>query len=85
LVNDGDSQEDTGSRSNGSHEISKDAKSSNADTTESGSSVDVASELVNHGLFSPSFNHEVLVHQLLANFTWALSADVNPQSGEERA
>lgn len=85
MVDDGDGQKDTSSGSNGSHEVSEDAKSSNTDTAKSGGSVDVASELVDHGLFSPSFNHEILVHQLLADFTGALSADINPQSREERA
>lgn len=85
LVDNSHSEEDTSSRSDGSHEVSEDAKSTNANSTEGGSGVNVSGQLLDHGLFSPAFNHELLLHELLHDIAGRLSTDIDPESGEESA
>mgnify|MGYP006104693471 CR=1 len=65
LVDDSNGEEDTCSRSDGAHEVGEDAESTNADSTEGGSSVNVPGKFLDHGLFSPAFDHEFLIHELL--------------------
>jgi len=85
LVDNSDSEENTSSRSDGSHEVGEDAESTNADSTEGGSGVNVFGKLLDHGGFSPSLDHEFLVHELAHDIAGGLSGDVDPESGEEGA
>jgi len=85
LVDNCYSEKDTGSRPDGSHEVGEDAKSTNADSTEGSSGVNVSGKLLDHGLFSPSLNHEFLFHKLLHDIAGRLSGNINPESGEEGA
>jgi len=73
LVDNSNSKENTSTRSNSAHEVSEDAKSTNANSTEGGSGVDVLGKLLNHRGFSPSFNHEFLVHKLAHDIACGLS------------
>ena len=82
---DGDSEHDTSTRSDGSHEVSKDAKSTNADSSKGSSDVDVASKVSNHGLLAHSLNRHVVLQEVGDNIPWRRSADINPYAREEGA
>lgn len=86
LVNDSNSKHNTSSRTNSTHEVSKDAQSTDANTTESSSSCNVAAQIANHRfLTEATFKHHVLIHQLASNVTGCGSRHINPDAGEERA
>jgi len=85
LVDDSYGEEDSGSRSIGSHEVSEDAETSNGETTRGSSSVNTFGKLLDHRHFSPSFNGEFLVHQLTHDISSVLSRAVNPELSEEDA
>lgn len=85
LINNGYSEQNTCARSDSSHEVGKDAKSTNANSTEGGSGVDVLGELFDHRRFPPAFDHELLVHKLAHDVAGRLSGDINPESGKESA
>ena len=71
LVDDSNSEEDTGSRPDGAHKVSEDAKGSNTDSTERGSCGDASTENADHGVLSDStFEHQVLRHKLADNVSW---------------
>merc|ERR1711924_252754 len=64
LIYDCDSEKDTCTRANGSHEISKDRESSNTASTESCSNWNISVELFDHRVFSHTINNQFLVNQL---------------------
>lgn len=82
---DGDGEHDTGTGSYGAHEVGEDAKTSNADSTESGSDVDVASEVSDHGFFAHTLNGHVILQQVGDDVTWSRSTHIDPNSREESA
>lgn len=67
LVDDGDGEKDTSSRSDGSHEVSGDGKSSDAESSESGGSWDVSVQLVDHRLLTMSAHNHLLLLELLGD------------------
>ena len=68
LVNDSDSEHDSGSGTNCAHEVGKDAESSNAHTSKGGSNSDVSAKVADHRLFTvTSLDDHILVHQLTHN------------------
>ena len=85
LIDDGDGQQDTSSRSNGSHEVGEDGEGSNTDSTEGGGGWDVSVEVLDHGLLSHSLDDEFLVDELLHNILGGRAGNVDPNSGEEGA
>ena len=85
LIDDGHCQKDTSSGTDSSAEISEDREGTDADSSESGGSWDVSIEVLDHGLFSHSFDNEFLVNKLSANILGAGARDVDPNSGEEGA
>jgi len=85
LIDNGDGQENTCTRTNGSHEISEDGESTNTATTESSCGWDVSIEVLNHGLFSHTFDNHLLVDQLSYDILGTGARNVNPDSGEEGA
>lgn len=85
MIDDGNGQQDTSSRSDGSHEVSEDGKSTNTDSSKGSSSWDVSVELLNHGFLSHTFNKEILVNELSSNVSGAGPGDVDPDSREEGA
>ena len=85
LIDNGDSQKDTSSRSNSSHEVSKDGEGSNTNSTESGSGWDISVEVLDHGLLSHSLDDEFLVDELLHNILGGRAGHIDPDSREEGA
>ena len=84
-IDDGDSKHDTSAATDGSHEVGEDAKSAQADTTESGSNVDVTRQILNHRLLAEVVNSHVLVHQVLDDVTRGGSGHIDPDAREESA
>ncbi len=82
-VDDCHSEHNTGTTSDGTHEICKDTKGTNADTTERGSNVDVAGQVLDHSLFAEVVDGHLLVHQVLDDISRGGTADIDPDSGEE--
>ena len=83
-IDDGDSEHDTSSTSNGSHEVSENAKSSNAYSSESSCSVDVASEIPDHCFLAHSLNCHILLQQVADHIARGLTRDIDPDTREER-
>jgi len=67
LINDCNSEENTSSGTNSSHEVSEDGEGTNAASTESCGSWDISIEVLDHGLLSLTFNNEFLVDELSDN------------------
>ena len=67
LINDCNSEENTSSGTDSSHEVSEDGEGTNADTTESCGSRDISIEVLDHGLLSLTLNDEFLVDELSDN------------------
>lgn len=83
-VDDGHSEQDSSSAADRTHEVSEDAQSANAHTTEGCSGDDVPAEVLNHSLFAVSIsNDHVLLHQLGDNITRGRAADVDPDARED--
>ena len=72
-VDDGDCEHDTGTAADGTHKVSKDAESTDADTAEGCSDMDIARQVLDHGLFAETFNGHVLIHEVSDNITRCLS------------
>ena len=72
-VDDGDSEHDTGTATNGSHKVSKDAESTDADTTEGCSDMDIARQVLDHGLLAETLNGHILIHEVSDYISWCLS------------
>jgi len=83
LVDNSDSEHDTGAGADGAHEVSEDAESSNAHSTEGGSRGDVAGEVSDHGLFTKAFDNHVLLHQLAHDIAGGRTGHINPYAREE--
>ena len=81
----GDGKHDTSTGSNGSHEVSKDAKSSNADSSESSGDVDVASQVPDHGFLTHSFDGHVVLQEVGNDVSWCRTTDIDPNTREEGA
>ena len=52
LIDNGHCEHDTSAATNSAHNVSEDAKCTNANTTKAGSSGDVTGEVANHRVFS---------------------------------
>jgi len=85
LVNDCDSEENTSSGTNSSHEVSEDGEGTNAASTESCGSRDISIEVLDHGLLSLTLNDEFLVDELSDNILGTRTGDIDPDSREECA
>lgn len=83
LIDNGDSEQNSSSRSNGTKEISQNGESSNAETTEGSGSGDVSVEFVNHALLTVTPHQHLLVTELPSNILGRRSAHINPRLGEE--
>ena len=82
-VDDSHSKQDSGTAADRAHEVSEDAESANADTTESCSGNDVPAEVLDHSLFAVAITDDhVLLHQLGDNITRGRTADVDPDTRE---
>ena len=66
-----DSKKGTGTGTKGTHEVTGNGESTNASTTESGSSGDDALELTVHALVTVTSHDETLILQLLGNIARA--------------
>ena len=85
-IDDGDSEHDTSSGTDGSHEVSEDAESTDTHSSKGGGSVDVLSEHTDHRLFAEtSVEHHVVLHKLTDNISGRGARDVDPYAGEECA
>ena len=70
LIDNSHCEHDTRAATNSAHNVSEDAKSADANTTETGSSCDVTGEVANHRVFSKTtLNSHILLHKLSANIT----------------
>ncbi|KAF1756407.1 hypothetical protein GCK72_012860 [Caenorhabditis remanei] len=85
LVDDRDSEKDSSSRSNSSHEVSCDGKCSDTETSESGGSWNVSVQLVDHRLLTMTAHDHLLFLQLLGNILSGRSRHIDPGFGEECA
>ena len=83
-VNDGDCKHDTCAATDSAHEVGKDAKSTNADTTADGGDMNVAGNVFNHRLLTVVHNSHFLVHQVLDDVTRGRAAHIDPDTREER-
>ena len=63
-IDDRDGEHDTRARANGSHEVGKDAESTDADTAEESGCVDVATNVLDHGFLAQAIDDHLLVHQV---------------------
>lgn len=84
-VDNGDGKHDTGTATNGTHEIGKDAKSTDADTAEGGGDMDVPSEVLDHGFLAKTVDGHLLVHEVLDDIARCTSGHIDPYTGEESA
>ena len=72
-VDDGDGEHNTGTAANRTHEVREDAESTDADAAEGCRDVDVAREVLDHGLLAETLNGHVLIHEVSDNITRCLS------------
>jgi len=84
-VDGGDGEEDTGTRADGTHKVSSDGESTDAETTEGGGGGDVAVEVGDGGFVTVTFDHHVLVLELFGDVLGGGAGDVDPGLGEEGA
>lgn len=85
LVDDSDGKEDSGSGSDGTHEIGDDGESTDAHTSEGGSDGDVVVEDLDGRLSTVSGDDHLLVGELLGNLLGGRAGNLNPDGGEEGA
>lgn len=85
LIDVGDCQQDTSSRTDSAHEVGKHGESTNAKSTESGSNGDVAVELLNQRFVTVSNHHHLLITELFGNILGRGTRHVNPGLGEQSA
>lgn len=64
LIDNRDSEQDTCSGTNSTHKVSENGESTNTDTTEGSCGWDVSVEVLDHGVFSLSFDEEFLINEL---------------------
>src|SRR5690242_18623511 len=77
-VDDGDSKQDTGSATKSTEKVAAYGKSTNASTTEGGSSRDNTLELLVHGLLTVTGHDETLLLKLLGNIAGRRARDLDP-------
>lgn len=80
-----DSKQDTSTASKSTEKVRGNRQSTNASTTESGSSGNDSLQLLVHALLTVTSHHETLVLELLGNITRSGAGDLNPGLGEESA
>ncbi|GMT25660.1 hypothetical protein PFISCL1PPCAC_16957 [Pristionchus fissidentatus] len=85
LVDDGDGEQNSGSGSNGSYEVSSNGEGSDAETSEGSSGRDVSAKLVDHRLLTVTAHDHGLLLELLSNVLGGGSRHVNPRLREEGA
>jgi len=85
LIDDGDGEEDARARPDGTHEVSQHRQGADAKTAERSRRRNVAIEFVDHGLFSVTSHHHLLLLQLLGDVFGRRSRDFDPRLGEEGA
>jgi hypothetical protein len=87
LVDGGNSQQNTSSRADSTEEISRDGKSTDAETTEGGSGGDVTVQGLLEGVVvvTVTTNNETLLLQTTSNISGAGAGDIDPGLGEESA
>jgi len=85
LEDDSDGEEDTSTRTDGSHEISDDSESTDAHTTESGGNWDVTVEDSDDRFVAETLDDHVRVSELLGDILGGGTGDLNPGLGEEGA
>jgi len=76
------SQQDTGTGSKGSHQVTGHGKTTNASSTESSSGRNDTLQFLVHTLLSVASHDESLVLELLCDIPWARSGHLNPSLGE---
>ena len=85
LEDNGNTEQNTSTRSNGSHEISHDGQCSDAHASKGGRRRNVAVEDMNQGRITVSLHDHLVVAELLSNITSRRSRDFNPGLGKESA
>jgi len=85
LVDDGHSQQDSGARPDGSHEVGEHGEGADTETAESGGGGDVTVQLVDHGSLPVSTHDHLLFPELLGHVLGGAAGHVDPRLGEERA
>lgn len=80
-----DSHENTGTAAESAHQIADNRESTNAGTTEGGSSGDNALELTVHALVTVTGHNHALLLELLGNIAGAGARDFDPGLGESGA
>jgi len=85
LIDDGDGEQDSRARPDGTHEVSQHRQGADAKTAERSRRRNVAIEFVDHGLFSVTSHHHLLLLQLLGDVFGRRSRDFDPRLGEEGA
>jgi len=84
-VDNSDGKHDTGTATNGAHEVGKDAKSTDADTAEGCGDMDVPSEVLDHGFLTKTVDGHLLVHEVRDDIARCTSGHIDPYAGEESA
>ena len=79
----GDGEEDTGSRTNSTQEVSEDGESTNAHTTEQGSSRNVVVQDVNESGITVTLHGETVITELLGDITSRRAGEFDPEAGDE--
>lgn len=85
LVDNGDGEKDSGSRSDSTHEVGDDGKSSNAQSSEGSGGWDVLVEGAVGGSLAMSNDDHSLLMELLGNVLGGRSGDLDPSLGEQSA
>ena len=83
LVDNGDSEQNTSTRSDGTQEVSHNRESTNAQTTEGSGSGDVTVETLLHLVITMSSNDHLLFTELTGNITSRRTRNLDPSLGEE--
>ena len=84
-VDDGDSHEDTGSASDGAHQVGDNGQETEDSSTKSSGGGNDALKLLVHRTLTVSSHDHLLFLELFGNVPWATSGNLNPGLGEQRA
>ena len=84
-VDNSNGKQDTSSAAEGAEEVTANGESTNASTTESGSSGDNALELFVHGLLTVTGHDKTLLLELLSDIAGRRARDLDPGLGEDGA
>lgn len=82
-IDDGYTEQDSSSGSEGADEVSDDGEATDANTSKSGSNGDVSFEDVVHGRVSMALDLHVLGLELFKDVLGSLATDFDPLAGEE--